>query len=231
MKLMTMTVLALMFVAGVNAHAGMDMRFSADVPVGDDGSLFLSISSRYFDRDRRQVEDWSRRYYPDPDDLAVALFLSRHCGRGPEFAFNLRKQGLGWFEISNRCEVPVDVYFLEIDHDPGPPYGKAYGHWKKRRHDGRHVVVLDDDDIRNLVAARMAHEYYGVPVAVAMQWRASGQDIRRVMTGEYRNRHEKKDGHGRDKDQRLKERGGKAETGTKGQPDTKGRGSGRDKGK
>jgi hypothetical protein len=185
--------------AGGIARAGVDVAFGADVKVGDDASLFLSISSRYFDRDQRVIDDWGRRYFPDPDDLAVALFLSRHCDKGPEYAFDLRKQGLGWFEISNRCQVPLDVYLLPVDRDPGPPYGKAYGHWKKYRHDRKYVVVLDDNDIRNLVAVRMAHEYYGVPVDVAMQWRSSGRDIRSLMTGQYRERHAEKPGRGHGK--------------------------------
>jgi hypothetical protein len=185
--------LSLVLTAGA-APAGGDVDFGANVQVGDDSNLFFSISSRYFGRDQRDVEDWGRRYYPDPDDLAVALFLSRHCDNGPEFAFNLRQQGMGWFEISNRCRVPVEVYFLPIDRDPGPPYGRAYGHWKKYRHDHKYVMVLDDADIRNLVAVRMAHEYYGVPIDVAMRWRSSGRDIRSLMAGEYRERHAKKHG-------------------------------------
>lgn len=187
-------VLLLLALAAAPARAGVDVDFGAAVPLGDDGSLFVSISSRYFDREPRLVEDWGRRYYPDPDDLAVALFLARHCDRGPEFTFNLRREGLGWFEISNRCRVPVDAFFVDLDRDPGPPYGKAYGHWRKHQRDRRHAVDLDDADIRNLVAARMLHEYYGVPYETAMRWRADGLDLRKTMAGEYRKRH----GGGRD---------------------------------
>lgn len=182
--------------AAVPAAAGVDIDFGAAVPVGDDGALFLSISSRHFGHDRAQVEDWSRRMYPDPDDLAVALFLSRRCDRDPSFAFSLRREGLGWFEIANRCGVPVDAFFVPLERDPGPPYGKAYGHWRKHRQDRRHVIVLDDDDVRRLVSARMLHEYYGVPIETAMAWRASGRDVREVAAHRYRERH----GGGRGKD-------------------------------
>lgn len=189
MKRMFCPLLLLLGLAAAPARAGVDVDFGAAVPLGDDGSLFVSISSRYFDREPRVVEDWGRRYFPDPDDLAVALFLARHCDRGPEFSFNLRREGLGWLEISNRCRVPVDVFFVPLDRDPGPPYGNAYGHWRKHQRDRRHAVSLDDADIRNLVAARMLHEYYGVPYETAMQWRAGGRDLRATMNGEYRKRH------------------------------------------
>lgn len=178
------------------AEAGVDVSFGASVPLGDDGNLFFSISSRYFERDVRVVEDYGRRYFPDPDDLAVALHLSRHCRRGVEFFAGLRREGLGWFEISRRCDVPVDVWFVPVARDPGPPYGRAYGHWKKHRRDPSSRVVLTDADIRHLVAVRMASEYYGVPVETAMQWRREGRDVRSVMVGEYRKRHDAKGSHG-----------------------------------
>ncbi|HEX6852568.1 MAG TPA: hypothetical protein VF139_14325 [Candidatus Polarisedimenticolaceae bacterium] len=189
-RLLVVTIFVVALVAAP-ARAGLDVSFGANVPVGDDANLFFSISSRYFDRDVRVIEDWGRRYYPNPDDLSVALYLDRYCGKGPEFYFGLRRQGLGWFEISNRCNVQPDVFFVPVQRDPGPPYGKAYGYWKKHKQDPRHAIVLKDADVRNLVAVRMAHEYYGVPVETAMQWRSSGRDVRSVMTGEYKKRHGK----------------------------------------
>lgn len=209
---------AAVLVGAAPASAGVDVAFGADVAVGDDARLFFSISSRYFDRDVRAVEDYSRRYYPNPDDLSVALFLSSQCDRSPEWFFSLRKEGLGWFEIGNRCRVPVDVWFVPVSHDPGPPYGKAYGYWKKHKKNPKTRVVLTDADCRNLVAVRVAHEYYGVPVRTAMEWRASGARVDRVMAGEYRKRHVH---HERDGDQ------GKNEGKEKGGGNSKSKGKGK----
>jgi hypothetical protein len=181
-------VTALLACAGA-AAAGIDVNFGANVHAGDDASLFVSISARYFDREVRDVQDWQRRCYPNPDDLAVALFLSSNGDRDPDFMFGLRKQGLGWFEIANRCHVPVGVFFLSPARDPGPPYGKAYGHWRKYRRDHRHVMKLSDNDIRHLVGARLIHEYYGVPLETAMKSRAAGRNVQSVMVREYRARH------------------------------------------
>jgi len=184
-------------VAAVPARAALDIDFGASVPVGDDGHLFLSISSRYFDRDVHVVQDWYGRYR-NPDDLAVAFYLSDRCGRSPEWIFSARKQGLGWFEIGNRCELPYDAWFVPVKGDPGPPYGKAYGYWRKHQHDHRAAHRLSDDDCRRLVSVRMAHEYYGVPVETAMSWRASHRDVAGVMTQEYHSRRERDRGHGHD---------------------------------
>ena len=40
-------------------------------------------------------------------------------------------------------------------------------------------------------AVRMIHEYYGVSMQVAMDWRASGNSLQTIMTGEYHKRHGK----------------------------------------
>ncbi len=181
--------LSVIAITSLPARAGVDVSFGAAVPIGDDGNLFVSISSRYFDREPQVIAEYGRRYFADPDDLAVGLYLSRYCDRGMDFFFSLRRQGLGWFEISNRCAVPMDVWFVPVRHDPGPPYGRAYGHWRKHQRDPEAKVLLTDADMRNLVAVRMASEYYGVSPETAMRWRRDGGNVRNVMVRQYHQRH------------------------------------------
>ena len=52
-------------------------------------------------------------------------------------------------------------------------------------------MVLSDADVRNLVAVRVLHEYYGVSVEMAMEWRASGRNLRALVADQYRTRHGK----------------------------------------
>jgi hypothetical protein len=173
--------------ASTPSQAGFDVDFGASVRVGDDTDLYFAISSRYFDRDRAVVERWGARY-SDPDDLAISLFISKHSHRSLDAIFALRSRGHSWWDISMRLGVPVDVWFVPVQRRPGPPYGKAYGHWRHhRRH--RRAVVLTDADLGNLVAVRMLHEYYSVPVEVAMEWRSSGRPLNVLMSGEYAKRH------------------------------------------
>lgn len=186
--------------AAAPASAGFDIDFGASINLGDDADLYLHISSRYFDRDRAFVKRYARRY-DHPDDLAVALYLSKCSGRSADRIFSLRRNGLSWWEISVRLGQPMDIWFVRVRRDPGPPYGKAYGYWKKHKRDRTHTVVLGDADIRNLVAVRMIHEYYDVPVEVAMEWRSSGRSLPSIMSGEYHNRRGKpgSKSHGSDK--------------------------------
>jgi hypothetical protein len=195
---------------GSPVRAGVDVDFGASVRLNDHTDVFFSISSRYFDRDRAVIVDWSRKFR-DPDDLAVFFFIVARSGRTPDFVFALRKRGLSWWEVGRRCGVPVDVWFLPLAADPGPPYGRAYGHWKKWKRNPKTVFVLADADVRNLVAVRMAHDYYGVPVEVAMRWRAEGRDIRALMASEYERRHGPKNRPGGRDDE--DDRGGKKDHG------------------
>lgn len=185
------------------ARAGVDIDLGAGFPVGDNGRLFFHISSRYFDFEPTVVEHWGVRY-TNPDDLAVSLFIARQSGRSPDVIFALRRQGLSWWDVGLRTGVPVDAWFVPVERDPGPPYGKAYGYWRKHRENPKYMVVLGDADARNLVAARMAHEYYGVPMDEAMRWRASHRNVRDIMVREYDTRHGRKGGDNDQGDDRGK---------------------------
>lgn len=172
------------------AQAGIDVDFGAAVRVGDDSSIYFAVSSHYFDRDEESVRRWYRRC-DEPDDLAVALFIAGHGHGSPDEVFALRGEGLSWWEIGMRVGVPADSWFPPVRRDPGPPYGKAYGHWKNHRKSRTAKLVLSDADARNLVAVRLLHEYYGVSVEAAMEWRASSRNLDRLTAQEYRNRHGK----------------------------------------
>ena len=176
-------------VAIPSAHAGVDIAFGARVPIGDDGSLFVNISSRYFERDPSVIQSWERRF-ESPDDTAVFFWIVERSRKSADFVFSLRRQGLGWYEIGHRCGIPADAWYVQIPvEDPGPPYGKAYGHYKKHKQNPTYRVKLSDRQARDLVAVRMCHEYYRVPAQTAMDWRRGGDDVRYILTREYRQRH------------------------------------------
>jgi len=186
-------------VATQPARAGVDVAFGASTPIGDDGRLFVSISSHYFNRDVRVVNDWGRRF-SDPDDLAVFLHICSHTRTSPEMVFSYRRQGMAWFDIGLRVGVPIDTWFVPVNYDPGPPYGKAYGYWRKHQHNPSYRMRISDRQARDLIAVRMAHDYYRVPPRVAMDWRRDGRDVSYMMNREYRHRHGHKGRGGHDRD-------------------------------
>ncbi len=187
-RLLACGLFGLLLLAAAPAQAGVDVEFGANVPIGDDANLFFHISSRCFDQDMRVVQEYGPRF-SRPDDFAVALFISQRSGRPFDMIFQLRQGGLSWWDVGVRVGVPVDAWFVPVAVDPGPPYGRAYGYWKKHQADPRYKFRLKDSDVRNLVALHAVHDYYGVSPERAMALRAEGYDTRTLMVHEYRGRH------------------------------------------
>jgi hypothetical protein len=177
-------------IAPLPARAGVDIAFGAAVQIDDDTDVYLAISTQYFDREREEIHRWNRQC-DNPDDLAVALFISRHSGKNPDDIIAMHEGGLAWWEVSVRLGVKPDVWFVPVKREPGPPFGKAYGHRKMHGRYQPRELSLTDDDLRNLVAVRLLHDYYGVSVEAAMEWRSSGRGLREITAGEYRKRHGK----------------------------------------
>ncbi len=208
----------------------LPVRAGSDLPLGlpkppDPGKVFEAITGHLFDLPAPRVDD-VLRVLPNPDDAAVALFMANRSGRSPEDVIGLRRGGLPWIDVSIRLGVPPDVYFVPVpdDRPVGPPFGKAYGYWRKHRHDPRARLALSDAEVRDLVAVRMAHDYYGLAPEKAMELRRARGDVRRVMVGEYEVRHGKGPGRS-DADHGDRGRGrGKGHGGEKG-----GKGHGHDR--
>lgn len=188
-------------IAAPASPAGADISFGVHAPLGDDGNLFFSISSRYFDREPEVVNEWGRRF-PNPDDLAVFLHVCAQSRLAPEVVYRYRRMGLPWYDVGLRAGLPADVWYVPVERDPGPPYGKAYGYRRNHERDPHQVVRLNDRQVRDLVTVRMAHEYYGVSPEVAMSWRRGGADVRTIMTREYRSRHHEEARREGDRDDR-----------------------------
>jgi hypothetical protein len=206
-------------IAAPSSHAGVDISFGMNAPIGDDGNLFFSISSRYFDRQPQVVQDWGRQF-PNPDDLAVFLHICSHSRLSPQIVYSYRRQGLPWYDVGVRAGLPVSVWYVPVERDPGPPYGKAYGYWRKHERNPNYNVRLNDRQARDLVAVRMAHEYYGVAPEVAMDWRRGGSNVQTIMTREYHTRHRvphyRHDDDGDDRDHGNKGHGNHGNNGSHG---------------
>jgi hypothetical protein len=86
-----------------------------------------------------------------PDDFTVAAFLSRHASVGIEVVWRQRQLGVSWFDLAVRLGVPMDTVIVRPSRDFGPPYGKAWGYWKKHPKRGDRTFFLDDPDFIRMV--------------------------------------------------------------------------------
>src|SRR5262245_6363114 len=127
------------------AGSSFDFLFSMD-HVSNDRQYFLNVAVSNYGYDRVALEPVLPRLQYVETDLPVVLFLAHECGRPPEAIVDLRARGLSWSMIFTRVGVPYEVLFDGIERDPGPPYGKAWGYWRKNPRG----TGLSDGDIAGL---------------------------------------------------------------------------------
>jgi len=165
--------LVVCLVLGLSTRSGQ-ADFSVGATVGDDGlkSFYLAIGEHYeapgkeiiFVRDR-EISD---------EELPVVFFLAQQSGIAPSVLVRLRLKGKSWMDITLRCGLNAEVFYIPLKSNPGPPYGKAYGHFKKRQRKDWGTIRLSDADIVNFVNLRFLSEYYGYSVDEIIKMREKG---------------------------------------------------------
>ena len=179
--------------------------------------------SDYYKAEPKVVEGLVAQKVSD-DDISVALFLSNQAKVTPEILIGYRTKGMSWADITIKLGVKPDVFFVVLPANPGPPYGKAWGHWKKRKAHPALIFDLGDEDLRNLVQLRLVSEHYKVKPAVVIKWRGSGKAFDMIISDE----HGKKHGHGKPADE-DKVSPGKDKKGSNETSDKSGKGHGKGK--
>lgn len=159
------------------------------------------VYSEYYRVQPAVVVDLERKRLSE-DDMSVLLFISGRARVAPEVILRWRLAGDSWWMITERLRLdPMEIYYVPVSEhvQPGPPFGKAYGHFKAKRHSKlsdaflkERRIAFDDDDIRNLVQLRLVSEYYGYPPEEIIKRRERGERFSRMIRYEHEKRHEKK---------------------------------------
>lgn len=125
------------------------------------------------------------------EHLPVVGLLSVRASVPTERIVALRGEGLSFLEISIRLGLGPEVFYVPITADPGPPYGKAWGYYKKTPRTRWNTIVLSDREIVDLANLRLCVDYYRVPPEQVIVLRRQGQGFA-VIHGEL-------SGHGKGK--------------------------------
>jgi hypothetical protein len=144
--------------AGVVAARGADAQtaFSVAANIGD----FHVAVSNYYHVPEREVIVVRERRIPD-EELPVVFFIAQRAHVPAARIVEMRLHGDSWWDISVRYGLGADVYYVPVVVRSGPPYGRAYGHYKKPKNQWN-TIVLTDADIVNLVELRFMSEHYHV---------------------------------------------------------------------
>jgi hypothetical protein len=157
-------------IGAASAHA--QTAFSVSAHIGD----FHVAVANYYHVPEREVIVIRERRIPD-DEIPVALFIARHAGVPWMRVVDMRLRGDSWWNISVRLGVSPDVYYIPVAVAPGPPYGRALGHYKNKHRKQWSTIVLSDADVVNLVELRFLSEHYKVPPERIIELRGKDRDF------------------------------------------------------
>jgi len=188
----------------ISGRADAQTPFSVDARIGD----FHVAVANYYHVPQREVVVIRERRVRD-EDLPVVLFIAQHARVTPATIVDLRLRGLSWWDISVRYGIRPEVYYVPVTVVPGPPYGKAWGHYKKKSRKQWNTIVLADDDVVNLVHVRFISDYYRIPPERVFEVRGHHPDIVAVNyeVSRSRSRHDDDDDQGRNEGNHGKSKG------------------------
>ena len=172
-----------------SANAGFDFGIS----VGDEGveGFYLSVGD-YYKVPQKEVLVIRERKIPD-EEIPVVLFLAKRAQVAPRSIIDLRISGKSWMEISIHFGLTPDIFYVPVKEVKGPPYGKAYGHFKKRSNNDWKSVTLGDDDVINLVNLKFNSEYYNCSPEEIIRMREKGEDFVKINNNMKKSKKEKKE--------------------------------------
>ena len=149
--------IALAFGSLSTARADVEIRAGVRVSAGELSTFHVAVEQHY--GVSRDVVVRCRRDIPD-DHLPVVFYLASRAKVEPRAVVELRLSGKSWFEISTHFGLSSDVFYVHVDGDYGPPYGRALGHFKKRSRLEWGAIRLVDADVVHLVQLRFLSAHY-----------------------------------------------------------------------
>jgi hypothetical protein len=136
------------------------------------------------------------------DEMSVVYFLARESHRDARYISNLRLRGISWWDISLRLGLnPRTLYVVDTHRYHKPPYGKAYGYNKNKKH------RLRDAEIVELVNVLFLSDYHRISADEVIDRRRSGERYNRI------DEHYRGKKHSNDRGERKDDRNGHGDKG------------------
>jgi hypothetical protein len=155
---------------------------SFGLSVGEEGikSFYLAVGEHYQVPDK-EIVIVKKQNIPN-EEIPVVFYLARRAGTTPEAIIKLRLGGKTWMEITAHFGLSAEIYYVPVKEVSGPPYGKAYGHFKHRNRNQWREIKLTDDDVVNFVNLKFISEHYGCSPDEVVKMRENGKNFIDINT-------------------------------------------------
>jgi hypothetical protein len=196
---------AVFFVASGMASA-QNASLGVSVADGRLQSFYLAIGDYYRVPEVEVVAIRDRYRLPD-EVFPVVFFMAARAHVEPSVIIGFRTRGMSWLDITFRCGLTPEIFYVPVTIDKvGPPYGKAYGYYKKYRPSKQwKKIVLTDHEVNDLVNLRFMSEHYRIAPEAVMEMRGRGDNFiiinekERKAKSQPKGQQEKKDQGGKGK--------------------------------
>jgi hypothetical protein len=145
---------------------------------GELRSFYFAISEHYRVPER-QVIEMREKYRLRDDELPVVFFLAARARVAPSVIVDLRLGGRSWLDITFHYGLTPDIFYVPVKtKNIGPPYGNAYGYYKKYRPTKEwKKIALTDGEVIDLVDLRFVSEYHRIPSDDVIKMRGAGKSF------------------------------------------------------
>ena len=156
-------VLTLMAALGGLAVAADQVDLGISISDGRLTSFYLAVGDHYR-VPPRQVVELRTRYGLLDEELPLVFFLAARAHVGPQAVIDLRLKKTSWLDIGLHFGLSPEIFFVPVAMERiGPPYGNAYGYYRKHGRAGDwRKVMLSDREVIDLVNLRFLSEYHGL---------------------------------------------------------------------
>ncbi len=170
--------IALFLIQGTVQAQDTQVDFGISVADGELRSFYLAVSSHYR-VPGEEVVAVKERYRFRNEELPVVYYLAARARVKPSAIIDLRMSRMSWLDISLHFGLTPEIFFVPLTVEKvGPPYGKAYGYYKKYRPKKEwNKIVLSDSEVVDLVNLRFVSEYHRLAPSEVIKMRGQGKNF------------------------------------------------------
>lgn len=111
-----------------------------------------------------------------PDvELPVVGLVAAQLTVTPERVVDLRLAGRSWIDLTVELGGGPEIFYVPFARDPGPPYGKAWGHYKKTPREKWRAIRLTDAEVIDLANVHLCARQYALTPDRVVQLRRGGE--------------------------------------------------------
>lgn len=192
----------------LGAASAQEKNISLGISVSDGRlqSFYLAIGD-YYRVPEVEVVALRDRYRLQDEELPVVYFLAARIQVSPSIIIGFRSRGMSWLDITFHYGLTPEIYYVPVTVERvGPPYGNAYGFYKKYRPSKQwKKIKLNDHEVIDLVNLRFISEHYRMSPEVVIEMRGRGESFIRINEEGGRAKSQQKGQQGKGK----KDQGGK----------------------